>query len=77
MVVDKEFLSITLDLAEFHTMLLGAELQININHVNITTNNNTPECVICWLSYIEQYNKYIHFIPDKNKSIVKTLSHLD
>ncbi len=57
-------------------MLLGAVLHTHTNHLNITTNNTTPEHDICWFSYIEQFNPYIHFIPGKDNDIADTLSHL-
>ena len=70
---DKELLSIVMVLTEFRTMLLGAELHIHTDHLNITTNNTTPDRVIRWLNYIEQYNPYIHFIPGKDNVVADTL----
>ncbi len=58
-------------------MLLGAVLHIHTDHLNITTNNTTPDRIICWLNYIEQFNPYIHFIPGKDNVIANTLSWLD
>ena len=74
---DKELLSIVMVLTEFRTMLLGAVLHIHTDHLNITTNNTTPDRVIRWLNYVEQYNPYIHFIPGKDNVIADTLSRLD
>ncbi len=74
---DKELLSIVMVLTKFCTMLLGAVLHIHTNHLSITTNNTTPDCVICWLNYVKQFNSYIHFIPDKDNIISNTLSLLD
>ncbi len=76
-VSDKELLSIVMVPTKFCTMLLGADLHIHTDHLNITTNNNTPNQVICWLNYIEQFNPYIHFIPDKDNIIANTLSQLN
>ncbi len=50
-------------LTEFHTMILGAVLHIYTDHLNITTNNTTPDHIIQWLIYDELFNPYIHFIP--------------
>ncbi len=74
---NKELLSIVKVLTEFCAMLLGAVLHIHTDHLNITTNNITPDHVICWLNYIEQFNPYIHFIPGKDNVIANTLSWLD
>ncbi len=74
---DKELLSIVMVLTEFHTMILRAILHIHTNHLNITTNNTTPDRVICWLNYVEQFNPYIQFIPGKDTVIADTLSWLD
>ncbi len=76
-VSDKEHLSIVMVLTEFRTMLLGAVLHIHTDHHNIPTNNTTPDRVIRWLNYIEQFNPYIHFIPDKDNVIANTHSWLD
>ncbi len=64
-------------LTKFCTMPLGTKLHINTYHLNITTNNSTPDHVICWLNYVEQYNSYIHFIPGKGNVIADTLSLID
>ncbi len=53
---DKELLSIVMVLTEFHAIPLGALLHIHTNHLNITTNNVTPDKIIWWLIYIEQFN---------------------
>ncbi len=68
---DKELLSIAIVL-KFCIMLLVAKLHILTDHLNITTNNNTPDSVICWLNHVEQYNPCIHFIPGKNHVIADT-----
>ncbi len=47
---NKELLSIIMVLTEFRVMLLGALLHIHTDHLNITTNNTTPDHVICWLN---------------------------
>ncbi len=70
---NKELLSIVMVLTKFCTMLLGAVLHVHTDHLNITTNNTTPDCVIHWFNYIEQFNPYIHFIPGKDNIIVGTL----
>ncbi len=47
----KELLSIYMISMELSTMLLGAKLHILNDHLNITTNNTTPDCIIhclCW-----------------------------
>ncbi len=52
-VSDKEFLSIVMVLTAFYTMLLVAKLHIDNDHLNITTNNTTPDCIVHWLNYIK------------------------
>ncbi len=74
---DKELLSIVMVLTEFCAMLLGAVLHIHTDHLNITTNNTMPDCIIQWLNYIKQFNPYIQFIPGKGSIIADTLSWLD
>lgn len=73
---DKKLLPIVTVLINFCTMLLGAKVHIHIktNHLNIAAYNTTPDCVICWLNYVEQYNPHIHFLA-KTMSLL-TLSHV-
>ncbi len=64
-------------LTEFCTMILCAVLHIHTNNLNITTNNTTPDRVVCWLNHNKQFNPDIHFIPGKDNVIADTLSWLD
>ncbi len=70
---DKELISTIMVLTEFCTIFLDAEFHIQIDHLNITTN----DCVICWLDYVEQVKPYIHFNPGKDNLIADMLSWLD
>ncbi len=54
-------------------MILGAVLHIYTDHLNITTNNTTPDHIIQWLIYDELFNPYIHFIPGKDNVISQSL----
>ncbi len=74
---DKELFSIIMVLTEFHTMLFSAMIHIHTNHLNITTNNTTPDLIICCLNYVEQFNPNIYFIPGKDNVIADTRSWLD
>ncbi len=70
---DKELLSIVMVLMELHTIFPGTMLHIYTNHLNITTNNPTPDCITHWLNYVEQLNSEIHFILGKDNFITNTL----
>ncbi len=77
---NKELLSVVIVLTKFCTMLLGEVLHIHTDHLKITTNNTTPDSIICWLNYVELFNPYIHFIPGKGNVIANTftwLNHLE
>ncbi len=58
-------------------MLLGAMLHIHNDHLKNTTNNNTPNCIIQWLNYVEQFSPCIHSILGKDNVIANMLSWLD
>ncbi len=64
-------------LTEFHTILLGAESHVHTDHLKITTNFITLDCVIFWRNCIEKFNTCIHFISGKGNTIADTISWLD
>ncbi len=70
-------LSIVMVLKEFSTINLGARLHIHTDHLNLTPNKTTPDCVIFWLNYVEQLNPYLYFVPGKDNVIAETLFWLD
>ncbi len=50
---------------------------LNTDHLKITPNNTTLDCINCWFNYAEQFNIYINFIPGKTMSLpTHTLSSI-
>jgi hypothetical protein len=65
--IDKELLCVVVTLREFQSMLLGAELHICTDHMNI---------LLCWISYVDEYGPKIHYIEGPRNVIVDTFSRL-
>ncbi len=56
-------------LTECHTILLGAMFHIHTDHLNITTNNSTPDCVIHWINYVSNSTLTFTLFPAKTMSL--------
>ncbi len=53
--IDKELLCVIATLKEFRSMLLGAELHIYSDHMNILHVGNSSEQGLRWISYVDEY----------------------
>jgi hypothetical protein len=57
--IDKELLCVVAPLRELCSMLLGAELHIHKNILNV---GDSSECCLCWISYVDEYSPTLHYI---------------
>jgi hypothetical protein len=57
-------------------MLLGAEIHIYTDHLNLTYHKFTTQRVLRQRLYIEEYHPYFHFIAGQNNVIADALSRL-
>ncbi len=74
--IDKELLHVVATLKEFRSMLLGAELHIYSDHMNILHVGNSSERRLCWISYVDEYGPNIHHIEGPRNVIADTFSRL-
>jgi hypothetical protein len=74
--IDKEFLCVVAALREFLSMLLGAELHVYTDHMNILNVGDSSEGQLRWTSYVDEYGPTIHYIEGPCNVIADTFSGL-
>jgi hypothetical protein len=60
--IDKELTCVIATLREFHSMLLGAELNIHTDHKNILNVGDSSERRPRWISYVDEYSPTLHYV---------------
>ncbi|KAJ8558974.1 hypothetical protein ON010_g8474 [Phytophthora cinnamomi] len=71
-----ELLSILLLLREYRTMLLGQELHIHTDHLNLTYGTFNNIQMMHWRLEIEEFGPRLHYIKGKNNVVADALSRL-
>jgi hypothetical protein len=72
--IQEELLSIVKTLITFHLILLGSQLHIWTDHVDLTYTNITSQQVLRWQLYIKEYAPMIHWKAGKENIEAATLS---
>lgn len=71
-----ELLSILLLLREFRSMLLGQELHLHTDHLNLTYSTFHDVHMMRWRLEIEEFGPIFHYIPGTSNVVADALSRL-
>jgi hypothetical protein len=74
--MEKEMLSIIATLEEFQVMLLGADIHVFTDHENLMFDTLKTQCVLCWLTKIEEFSPMPHYIKGPRNILADNLSRL-
>ena len=69
---DKKLLSIVMTLKEFQSMLLGAVINIHIDHKNILILGDSSQRRLRWISHVDEYGPTLHYIKGPSNVIADT-----
>jgi hypothetical protein len=73
---EQELLSIVETLKEFRDILLGQQVIVHIDHLNILYGKLSNDCITRWILLLEEYGpNYVH-IAGKNNIVANALSRL-
>ena len=73
---EKELLAIVMVLNDFHSMLLGADITIFTDHINLTYNNFSTQRVMRWWFYGEENAPKLEYIKGKLNVLTSAFSQL-
>ena len=73
---EKELLAIVLCLNEYKRILYGAKIEIYTDHKNLTFKTLSIKRILCWRTYIDQYDVNLCYIPGKENVLAICFSQL-
>ena len=71
---EKELLVIILCLKEYENILQGATINIYTDHKNLTFKTLSIKRILCWRTYIDQYNVNLCYILNKENVLADCFS---
>jgi hypothetical protein len=74
--INEELLCVIATLCKFHSMLLGAELHVHTDHKNILSIGKLLRRLLCWISFVDEYEPEIHYVEGPHNVIADTFSRL-
>ncbi len=69
-------LSIVTTLEEFRSMLLGANIHVFTDHINLMFNTLKTQCMLCWRTKIEEFSPILHYTEGPRNILADNLSRL-
>jgi hypothetical protein len=76
-VTERELLAIVETLKEFHNILLGQQLRVYTDHLNLTRKTANTLRVMRWRLFLEEYGPAIIYIKGEKNIVADALSRLD
>ena len=74
--IEKELLAIILYLKEYEKILYGARIKVFTDHKNLTFKTLSIKRILCWQTYIDQYDVELCYIPGKENVLADCFSCL-
>ncbi len=74
--MEKEMLSIVATLKEIQGMLLGADIHVFTNYMNLMFDTLKTQCILCWCTKIEEFSPILHYIEGPHNIQADNLSRL-
>lgn len=71
---EKELLAVILCLKEYEQILYGAKINIYTDHKNLIFKTLSIKRILCWRTYINQYNINLCYIPGKENVLADCFS---
>ena len=76
-VTERELLAIVETLKEFRNILLGQQLKVYTDHMNLTYKNFNTDRVIRWRLILEEYNPELIYIKGNKNIVADALSRME
>lgn len=73
---EKELLAIILCLIKYERILYGTKIKVFTYHKNLTFKTLSIKQILCWRTYINQYDVDLCYIPDKDNVLAYCFSQL-
>ena len=74
---ERELLSIVKTLKEFRAILLGQQIVIHTDHLNLTYKKINSDRVLCWRLLIKEYSSQLKHIQGSKNVVADMLSRWD